>query len=93
MIRLYDENRFDAHLKRCTTVEIPSPDAGTRGLAMHEGFCCKKRTVRYFDAETGAEVALIAYVTPTPPNPREPYRIISRLRIGDTVYESAVPKG
>ncbi len=93
MLRLYDENGFDARLDRFTAMEIPAPDAGTRERIMHEGFCCKKRTVRYSDAETGVEVALVAYVTPTPPNLRKPYRIISRLRIGDTVYEAAVPKG
>ncbi len=92
MQRLYNENGFDAILQRCIALEIESPDAGTRELIMHEAFCCKKRTVRYCDAETGDEIALISHVTPASSNPRKPYQIISRLRIGDAVYEAAVPK-
>jgi len=91
--RLYDANNFETVLKTCVANEIPDPDAGTHKLLMHEVFCCKKRTTRYSDAVTGDEIALIADVTPTGTNPRKPYRIISRLRVGNTVYEAAVPKG
>jgi hypothetical protein len=90
MQRLYDENNFDAALAHCVESEVPAPNAGTRELLMHEGFCCKKRTVRYCDKDTGDELALVSYVTPAPGVPWGPYRIISRLRVGDVVYEATV---
>ncbi|MGA3047888.1 MAG: hypothetical protein ABSD67_14755 [Terracidiphilus sp.] len=92
MQRLYEQNNFEARIDAAVAYEVPRPDAGTRDRLMHECFCCKKRTVRYCDADTGEEIALISHVTPTPPNPRHPYTVICRLRIGNTVYEAAVPK-
>ncbi len=90
MQRLYDENHFDAILDRCTASEVPAPDAGTYELLLHETFCCKKRTIRYSDQDTGDELALISHVTPVPGVPWGPYRIISRLRIGNVVYEASL---
>lgn len=91
MQRLYDVHGFDTLLVSYTASELPDPGAGTQELIMHEVFCCKKRTVRYCDA-AGDERAIICWVTPARGTRREPYKVVSRLRIGNIVYEARVPK-
>jgi hypothetical protein len=82
--RLYVDQAVEHKLQLCLTKNIDAPDAGTDARINHEVFCCKKKTIRYFDPVTGDEVALISYVTPV--TGRQPYISISRLRIGEIVF-------
>jgi hypothetical protein len=89
--RLYAEHGIEEKLLSCESEELPVPYANLHDKEMHEGFCCKKRILRYFDPISHCEIALISHVTPTPPNQKEPHITISRLRLGDIVYEASLP--
>jgi hypothetical protein len=91
MRELYHNRGMEAYLLTCVKEPVPSPFDGTPAQMMHEVFCCKKRTFRYINPVSQDEVALISYVTPTPPNPKAAYIIVTRLVIDGVRYEAELP--
>jgi len=57
---------------------------------LHEQFCCTKTNIKYFELETGDEVACVAEINYVN-HDKEPVRVILRLRIGDTLYCLRLP--
>jgi hypothetical protein len=82
MEALFIENRVEEKLPNCRREAVEQQK--TQGVVVHEAFCCKKESFRFFDPVTDDEVALITWYTKLD-NSKQ--RVISRLRIGEEIYE------
>jgi hypothetical protein len=81
MDKLYRENKFDEKLLLCQ--REPVEQQKTQAVLMHETFCCRKVISRFIDPTSKDEIALIAEYIKLD---QSKSRVISRLRIGNDVY-------
>ena len=78
MGRLFVESDFEQKLSSCRKEPVK-----TSRDQYHETFCCKKEIVKYFDSNDD-ELAILTIYTRKDMSIQ---RVISRLRIGNDVYD------
>jgi len=78
MERLYREHNFEHKLSSCSKIPVDVAEN-----PYHETFCCKKEIFRYIDSNHD-EIALITMYTKKDLSIQQ---VISRLRIGNDVYD------
>lgn len=86
MERLFADPEFQEKLATCPKELVEQPK--TEAELTHEIFCCRKDISRFIDPTSNAEIAVIAEYTKTD---QSKSRVLSRLRIGNHVYDLRLP--